>query len=116
MLCSVTQSCPILCNSMDVNPPGSFVPGSFQARTLEQVAISFSRASSRLRDRTCVSCIAFIFSPLSMMLVLGIFVLISFVKLRKVSFISSLLRLVLFFFNHEWMFNFVESFFWYLLR
>ena len=30
----------------------------FQARVLEWVAISFSRASSQLRDRTQVSCIA----------------------------------------------------------
>ena len=39
-------------------PPGSYVHGIFQARILEQVAISFSRGSSRLRDRTHVSCIA----------------------------------------------------------
>ena len=30
------------CNSMDCSPPGSFVHGILQARTLEWVAISFS--------------------------------------------------------------------------
>ena len=39
------QSCPTLCNPIDDNPPGSAVPGILQARTLEWVAISFSRGS-----------------------------------------------------------------------
>ena len=34
------------------------VRGIFQARTLEWVAISFSRTSSQLRDRTRVSCVS----------------------------------------------------------
>ena len=38
------QSCPTLCNPIDGSPPGSFVPGILQARTLERVAISFSSA------------------------------------------------------------------------
>ena len=38
------QSCPTLCNPIDSSPPGSPVPGILQARTLEQVAISFSNA------------------------------------------------------------------------
>ena len=38
------QSCPTLCNPIDGSPPGSPVPGILQARTLEWVAISFSRA------------------------------------------------------------------------
>ena len=42
---------------MDYSPPGSSVHGLSRARILEWVAISFSRRSSRLRDRTCVSCI-----------------------------------------------------------
>ena len=37
---------------MDCSPPGSTVHGSFQARLLEWVAISFSRGSSQPRDRT----------------------------------------------------------------
>ena len=36
------QSCPTLCDPIDVSPPGSPVPGILQARTLEWVAISFS--------------------------------------------------------------------------
>ena len=38
------QSCLTLCNPIDGSPPGSPVPGILQARTLEWVAISFSRA------------------------------------------------------------------------
>ena len=37
------QSCPTLCNPIDGSPPGSAVPGIFQARVLEWVAITFSR-------------------------------------------------------------------------
>ena len=43
---------------MDCSPPGSSVHGILQARRLEWVAISFSRASSRPRDRTPNSCTA----------------------------------------------------------
>ena len=38
------QSCPTLCDPIDGSPTGSPVPGILQARTLEWVAISFSRA------------------------------------------------------------------------
>ena len=38
------QSCPTLCDPIDSSPPGSPVPGIFQARTLEWVAVSFSNA------------------------------------------------------------------------
>ena len=38
------QSCPTLCDPIDGSPSGSSVPGILQARTLEQVAISFSNA------------------------------------------------------------------------
>ena len=38
------QSCPTLCDPIDGSPPRSPVPGILQARTLEWVAISFSRA------------------------------------------------------------------------
>ena len=37
------QSCPTLCDPIDGSPPGSSVPGILQARTLEWVAISFSK-------------------------------------------------------------------------
>ena len=38
------QSCPTLCNPIDVSQPGSPIPGILQAGTLEWVAISFSNA------------------------------------------------------------------------
>ena len=38
------QSCPTLCDPIDGSPPGSPVPGTLQARTLEWVAIPFSNA------------------------------------------------------------------------
>ena len=54
----VAESCPTLCDPMDCSPPDSSVHGIFQARTLEWVAISFSRGSFWPRDPTWVSCIA----------------------------------------------------------
>ena len=42
---------------MDCSLPGSTFHGILQARVLEWVAISFSRGSSRPRDRTLISCI-----------------------------------------------------------
>ena len=36
------QLCPTLCNPIDSSPPGSAIPGTLQARTLEWVAIFFS--------------------------------------------------------------------------
>ena len=38
------QSCPTLCNPINGSPLSSSVPGIFQARILEWVAISFSNA------------------------------------------------------------------------
>ena len=46
----VTQLYLTLCDPTDCSPPGSSVHGTFQARVLEWVAISFSRGSSRPRD------------------------------------------------------------------
>ena len=51
----VAQLCPTLCHPMDCSLPGSSIHGIFQARVLEWIAISFSRGSSRARDRTHVS-------------------------------------------------------------
>ena len=42
----VIQPCPALCEPMNYSLLGSSVPGIFQARILEWVAISFSRGSS----------------------------------------------------------------------
>ena len=40
------QSCPTLCDPIDGSPPASPVPGILQARTLEWVAIAFSKANT----------------------------------------------------------------------
>ena len=48
--CSVTQSCPTLCNHLDYSLPGSSVYGIFQARILDWVAISSFKVSFQLRD------------------------------------------------------------------
>ena len=46
------QLCLTLCDPMDGSPPGSPVPGILQARTLEWVAISFSKVTS-----TSIKCV-----------------------------------------------------------
>ena len=38
----IAQSCPTLCNPINCSLPGSSLHGTFQARVLEWVAISFS--------------------------------------------------------------------------
>ena len=38
------QLCPTLCDPIDGSPPGSAIPGIFQVRTLEWVAISLSNS------------------------------------------------------------------------
>ena len=38
------QSCPTLCDPIGGSPPGPIIPVILQARTLEWVAISFSKA------------------------------------------------------------------------
>ena len=53
VLCA--QSCPTLCNPLDWSPPGSPVPEILQARTVEWVAIPFSRGSSWLWEWTTAS-------------------------------------------------------------
>ena len=49
-VCMCAQVCPILCDPMDCSPPDSSVHRIFQARALQWVTISSSRASSQLRD------------------------------------------------------------------
>ena len=44
LLLKSLQSCPTLCDPIDGSPPGSPIPGVLQARTLEWVVISFSKA------------------------------------------------------------------------
>ena len=57
LICSVTQSCLTLCDSMDHSPLGFSIHGISQARILERVAISSFRRSYQPRDRTHISCI-----------------------------------------------------------
>ena len=52
-----TQSTWLFASPMNCSLPGSSVLGILQGRTLEWVASSSSRGSSRPRDRTCISCI-----------------------------------------------------------
>ena len=59
-VCLATQSCMTVCFPMDCSLPGSSIHGILQASILLWVAVSFSRASSRPKDRTYVfwvSCI-----------------------------------------------------------
>ena len=59
-VCVCMQSCLTLCIPMDCSPPGSSLPGIFQARILKQVAISYSTGSFSCKARTrgtCDSCI-----------------------------------------------------------
>ena len=46
-----------LCNPIDCSPPDFSVHGILQARILEWVAMPSSRASSRPREKTRISCI-----------------------------------------------------------
>ena len=51
------QSCLTLWDPVDGSPPGSFVPGILQARTLEWVAISFSSSwkwNVKVKSLSCV--------------------------------------------------------------
>ena len=57
MKCVCAQSCPSLYKPMGCGSTGSSVNGIFQARILEQVAISFARGSFRPRDGTPISCV-----------------------------------------------------------
>ena len=48
----VTLLCQTLCHPLDCSPPGSSVHGILQGRTLEWVAIPFSRDLPKLRDKS----------------------------------------------------------------
>ena len=54
----VTRSCRLFATHGLYSPPASSLPGTLQPRTLEWVAIPFSRGSSWPRDGNRVSCIA----------------------------------------------------------
>ena len=57
-VCSVLSHVWPLCDPVDGSLSGSSVRGILQARILKWVAISFSRGSFWLRDRTHVSCVS----------------------------------------------------------
>ena len=53
------QSCPTLCDPIDVSPRGSPVPGIHQARTLEWAAVTFSNAGKwKVKSLSCVRLLA----------------------------------------------------------
>ena len=50
------QLCPTLCDPIDGSPPGSPVHGILQARTLEWVAVSFSRHNAAVKSlQSCLT-------------------------------------------------------------
>ena len=49
--CSDAQSCLIFCTPMDYRLPGSFVHGIFQARTIEWVAIPYSKGERKIMPK-----------------------------------------------------------------
>ena len=57
------QSCPTLCDPIDGSPPGSPIPGMLQARTLEQVALSFSNAWKWKMKVKSLSCVRLLATP-----------------------------------------------------
>ena len=57
------QSCPTLCDPIDGSPPGSSIPGILQARTLEWVAISFSKAWKWKVKMKSLSCVRLLATP-----------------------------------------------------
>ena len=61
------QLCPTLCDPVYCGLPGSSVHEIFQARILEWVAMPSPRGSSRLRDRTHISCVSFTVSGFFML-------------------------------------------------
>ena len=56
----LVQLCPTLCDPIDSSPPGSPVPGILQARTLEWVANSFSKANPRINQNRILFIISFV--------------------------------------------------------
>ena len=56
--CQRVSGVRLFCDPLDCSPPGSFAYGTSLERILERVVISYSRASSRPRDRTCISCVS----------------------------------------------------------
>ena len=57
------QSCPTLCDPRDGSPPSSPIPGILQARTLEWVAIFFSKAWKWKVKGKSLSCVRLLVTP-----------------------------------------------------
>ena len=57
------QSCPTLWDPIDGSPPGSSLPGTLQARTLQWVAISFSNARKWKLKVKLLSCVRLFVTP-----------------------------------------------------
>ena len=57
------ESCPTLCDPIDGSPLGSAIPGILQARTLEWVAISFSKEGKWKVKVKSLSCIQLFETP-----------------------------------------------------
>ena len=57
------QSCPTLCDPIDGSPTGSSIPGILQARILEWVAISFSKARKWKVKVKLLSCARLLSTP-----------------------------------------------------
>ena len=53
---SVAQSCLTLCDPIDYSLPGSSIHGIFQARTLERVAIFFSKNAKGVSKHDWATC------------------------------------------------------------
>ena len=58
--CVCAQLCLTLCHPMDCSLPGFSLPGIFQARILEWVAISSSRGSPQTRGQSAGSCVSYL--------------------------------------------------------
>ena len=57
------QLCLTLCDSIDGSSPGSSVPGTLQARTLEWIALSFSKAWKWKVKVKLLSCVWLLVTP-----------------------------------------------------
>ena len=84
----VTQLCPTLRNPMDYSPPGSSIHGIIQARTLEWVAISFSRGSSVL------GCLKYILFDFIFYYLFKVFYYLYFIWLYRLFIVACRLSLV----------------------
>ena len=59
----VAQLSPTLCNPIDCSPPGPSVHGILQARTLEWVAISFSKRTIERKKVKSLNCVRLFATP-----------------------------------------------------